>query len=95
MTDKINYGGPAYPAPETSKELYGIASAYPGMTLRDHFAGLAMPLGWKVFDEGYSPDECSPDNIAKFAYEVADAMLRAREGKRMASLPDPNGGQHD
>ena len=53
--------------------------SFTGMNLRDYFAAKAMVLGWKVFDEGYSTDECSPENIAKFAYALADAMMLARE----------------
>ena len=52
------------------------------MTMRDYFAAKSMHLGWKVFDEGYSQDECSPENIAKFAYAMADAMLAEREKGR-------------
>lgn len=62
-------GGPAFPKahdnnmPETQ-----------GMTLRDHFAGLAMPLAW---------DNCGAeggfDRIARNAYALADAMLEARK----------------
>jgi hypothetical protein len=43
-----------------------------GMTLRDWFAGQVLEAksyqGWPV------------DRIAKYAYEIADAMLKEREG---------------
>jgi hypothetical protein len=42
------------------------------MTLRDHYAGLAM-LRTSVGS--------SYEQLAKTAYEIADAMLKAREGK--------------
>lgn len=43
------------------------------MTMRDHFAGLAM----QVLKE----DIWNFDLLCKDAYELADAMLAAREGK--------------
>ena len=46
-----------------------------GMTMRDHFAVLAM--------QGYVRDQeqtqVSNEAIAQWAYELADAMLKARE----------------
>lgn len=41
------------------------------MTLRDHFAGLAMQL---LFADGF----VSQDKITKLAYQMADAMLKER-----------------
>ena len=55
------------------------AEAIGGMSLRDYFAAKAMPLAWKIFDEGYSPDKLTPENIARAAYQMADAMLVARK----------------
>lgn len=66
-----------------------ISDAYGGMSLRDHFAGLAMQ-GWLA---SYGPDcdhpvlkaedgRCLPDvpaNIARCSYAIADAMLAERE----------------
>ena len=55
-----------------------------GMTLRDYFATKAMqavyPKNWNMFmDETYEhPDEVV-EGTAKDAYELADAMLKARE----------------
>jgi hypothetical protein len=46
-----------------------------GMTLRDYFAAKAMnALILEVADWKYMPND-----IAKFAYKQADAMLKARE----------------
>ena len=58
-------GGSAFPRGE-------IQSA-PGMTLRDYFASMAM--------QGMMVDVEQPkcDYIALIAYQVADAMLKARE----------------
>lgn len=65
-----NDGGSAFP--------YGGGSdgPFPGMTLRDWFAGQAM-AGWLA---SFGPDDgCRASGIADFAYEIADAMLVARE----------------
>jgi hypothetical protein len=73
-------GGPAFPyltASETDREVTTHEGEH-GMSLRDYFAAKSMGMGWKTFDEGYSPEELTPDNIAKFAYQMADAMLKAR-----------------
>lgn len=72
----INDGGPAFPLQSIGPDF---APGYAGMSLRDHFAAKAMPLAWKIFDEGYSPDALTPENIARAAYQMADAMLAARK----------------
>ena len=66
-------GGPAFPIKEFSKDLQSIATYHVGMTLRDYFAAKAM--------QGMMTDVTYPrgDAIAMWAYEVADAMLEARE----------------
>lgn len=70
MTDmtKPFDGGPAFPV-ETTATPYA-----PGMTLRDWFAGQALRRFWG------SGDPMTPDDAASIAYEVADAMLAARDG---------------
>jgi hypothetical protein len=50
-----------------------------GMALRDYFAAKAMEgfIHYAATNRIYTP----PDNeLAKMAYDLADAMLRAREG---------------
>jgi hypothetical protein len=64
MSDK-NTGGPAFP--------YG--TAYAGMTLRDYFAAKAMQ---GICASGPTAD-WSNTRIAVEAYEMADAMLKARD----------------
>jgi len=54
----------------TWKEVHGGFAR--DMTMRDHYAGLAM-LRTSVGS--------SYEQLAKTAYEIADAMLKAREGK--------------
>ena len=68
----INNGGPAFPHSEPSK----WPEVQTGMTLRDYFAAKAMQA------MASSPEHCSDgwahSDIAIQAYELADAMLRAR-----------------
>ena len=78
MSDHVNTGGPAFPIfPDTAT---GHASAFPGMTLRDYFAAKAMPVAWGMYEELY---DCSPEDVipfvADYAYDLADAMLKARQ----------------
>ena len=69
MSEKIETGGPAFPT------HYRHSMNYPGMDLRDYFAAKAM-LGFLAAEYAYRPD-----GWAKKAYEMADAMLKAREVK--------------
>ena len=43
------------------------------MTLRDHFAGLAMQEIYQIVETG------SFERVAKLSYEFADAMLKERK----------------
>ena len=63
-----NTGGTAFPSHGSMGEV-----AHEGMTLRDYFAAKAM--------QGMMHDVSQPvgEVIARWAYEVADAMLKARE----------------
>jgi hypothetical protein len=66
-----NTGGPAFPHTEAN----GANSGDVGMTLRDYFAAKAMAqlmLSSPVVQD----DACT---TARWAYEYADAMLKARE----------------
>ena len=67
MTEHNN--PPAFPTTEAN----GCNSGQPGLTLLDHFAGLAM--------QGHiaTGEVCGHANRSKFAYEMADAMLKERE----------------
>jgi len=71
-------GGPAFPA----TERHGCNSGWSGMDLRDYFAAKAMQ---SVLDGSWPDLQLSPkdkltpvENSALFAYEIADAMLKAR-----------------
>lgn len=63
---EIITGGPAYPAKTST-------GTFLGMTLRDHFAGMAM--------QGLLSDssvQARPEEFASRAYAMADAMLDYR-----------------
>ena len=57
-----------------------------GMTLRDYFAAQAMETAYHFFADGYcglhdghvEVDEHSAATVAAVAYELADAMMKAR-----------------
>lgn len=72
-------GGPAFPVPESSRQQGNgeiLHDCEKGMSLRDYFAAKAMQAmiahRYKVFD-------FTEEGAADEAYEVADAMLKARE----------------
>ncbi len=72
-------GGPAFPTPYETRDGDTFSTCYEGgMTLRDYFAAKALPIAWQIFDQGYSPDEGSPENVAACAYQYADALIRER-----------------
>lgn len=77
MSAAINTGGPAFPSDEN-------INTRDGMTLRDYFAAKAMQA-WLVGVENPKIEGC-----VKSAYEIADAMLAARQsGAGQADKPAP------
>lgn len=65
-------GGPAFPA----------SASQPGLTKRDYFAG--QVVGSILADAAAIPvSHVSPtlDDVARKSYQLADAMLKAREAK--------------
>jgi hypothetical protein len=70
--NNTNTGGPAFP---TTKPLEHWGDPNQGMTLRDYFAAKAMQ---GICASGPTSD-WSNTRIAADAYDLADAMLRARE----------------
>ena len=70
---KINDGGPSFPT-------YSVLSHCDegGMSLRDYFAAKAMQ-GFMANKS--NPGTFNPIDDARYAYALADAMLRAREVK--------------
>lgn len=76
MADAIKDGGAAFPQ---ISELGDIAATSPGMYLRDWFAGQAL-AGWLA---SFGPGEAvKAESVAEFSYEIADAMLAARNGRQ-------------
>ena len=85
VTKMINDGGPAFPCEEQIRcngEVCDIRK-FTGMTLRDYFAAAALQgnLAGQSIDVGYYDGEDAWNKAANDAYAVADAMLKAREGK--------------
>ena len=68
MSNQINDGGPAFPTPAGIQHNDGI-------TLRDYFAAAALQGILSSTQTGHL------QIIAKDAYGMADAMLKAREAK--------------
>lgn len=96
MSAKTNDGGTAFPMQDPQAiHIYALAQvegitdtderdrvytaarsqAVGGMTLRDYFAAQAMQGALCDGGEIYKPD-----TFAKWCYDLADAMLKAREG---------------
>ena len=79
MEQKIETGGPAFPChadiiPSKDRD-------YAGMTLRDYFAAKAMQSAL-LAPKPENPVErmdIYAQSVAEISYEMADAMLRARE----------------
>jgi len=84
----ISDGGPAFPVITTENTRVGGAwGSAPGMTLRDYFASAALtglcanPGGPFQANQinGWAIVNCEVGDIAKTAYDCADAMIAARE----------------
>jgi hypothetical protein len=73
-----NTGGPAFPMNWVKQEApnLNVILEQRGMTLRDYFAAKAMQ---GMFASGNLPKSVQDDELASVAYQVADAMLKARE----------------
>lgn len=69
-----NTGGPAFPRPASEAHQHGMHSPQDGMTLRDYFAAKAMQ---GICASGPTAN-WTDGRIARSAYEMADAMLEAR-----------------
>ena len=74
MTDKKNMDTScaAFPGPVQAEQSVDI---HEGMTLRDYFAAAALPesMQWKGTDKAAE--------VARMAYQIADAMLKRRGEK--------------
>ena len=82
-----NNGGPAFPQPILdTKGKSGIVASeeldFGGMTLRDYFAAKALPAIVSTYVEANGRcigTDHFPRNCAIHAYNLADAMLKARK----------------
>lgn len=76
MSAPINDGGPAFPK-DQERGTHGdvIEHAWPGMSLRDYFAGKELS---KVSAVVVGGSEESYLRVARHCYAMADAMLKAR-----------------
>jgi hypothetical protein len=77
----VSDGGPAYPikgyCADASGALCGEVIKHCGMSLRDWFAGQALVM---LPHHGCGAD-LGTEETALAAYQIADEMLKAREGK--------------
>jgi hypothetical protein len=78
MSSIKNNGGSAFPRAGTPKEYSGYVEHSEGMTLRDYFAAKAMQGLLAAYPER---ERWGTHDYARIAYEQADAMLKARDGK--------------
>ena len=85
MTTPNNTGGPAFPCSDilerdSKGSFQGVEISSAGMSLRDYFAAKAMlGIHERVDSGGFA-------RVAKLAYELADAMLEARNKSLSAAL---------
>lgn len=78
--DAIKDGGQAFPLTVTLSTEDHEHLAYPGMTLRDYFAARALAaLINHPNKDGENCGKQAVPKLAEWAYEYADAMLKARE----------------
>ena len=84
MSD-IETGGPAFPKAGLDPWAKAVEVST-GMTLRDYFAGKAMQMEMQSARSRYESGEIEATDwetvqewIASYAYNMADAMLQARQ----------------
>ena len=77
---------PAFPRPSSQAHQHGMHNPQEGMTLRDYFAAKALSTILGQYDFTFfedDDDEKDEDKfaliVAKNAYAMADAMMKARE----------------
>lgn len=75
-SEKIDEGGRWFPLGVSVSPMGDPVHGFDGATMRDHFAGEA--LGALVSPETITDQAWAIDEIAKAAYALADAMIRAR-----------------
>lgn len=82
MSDAMSDGGPAFPrqhaVADANDPAFKIGAI--GMSLRDYFAAAALTGLCASFD-GPCLDDAFVEGVARRSFDVADAMLAARERK--------------
>ena len=84
MSEPIKDGGAAFPLPPYSSSCLEPPRPNLGMTLRDFFAGQAIVAIFsspRTIDEINKIDQDFAVSTALGAYDIADAMLAAREAR--------------
>jgi len=74
-----NDGGPAYPHEKVTNRTGPVITKwknYPGMSLRDWFAGMALQ---GMMSDSRFREELKAIGVAKYSYTIADDMLQERE----------------
>lgn len=80
MNNTPQDGGPAFPVVEMHHgNAIKQACENQGMTLRDYFAAAALQHIPELLHANLVNKSC--ENIAEWSYQVADAMLAARNGR--------------
>lgn len=74
---EIKTGGPAFPT-ENARQTGNTTWHYEGMTLRDYFAVQAVSQIIATCANDTTHGMSKADYFAGRAYEIADAMLKAR-----------------
>ena len=76
-----NTGGPAFPRPASAAHQHGMHRPQEGMTLRDYFAAKAVAGMFypAIVDSLQGDHDLNCDQLAGYAYTMADAMLKRRE----------------
>lgn len=73
-TEQRDNGGPAFP-----NDYSTTIDLNCGMTLRDYFAAKAMQAYINAYAGGTPDHRDAPEWVPGVAYELADAMLKARQ----------------
>lgn len=78
MSEERKDGGPAFPFPaHYDAQGCPVHDSPAGMSLRDYFAASVAAQCASAVDNPFKPED-----VAYRAYDLADALLRAREGDR-------------
>ena len=82
MSNQINDGGPAFPCVYYSEPIGSIGPQLTikgGLSIRDYFAAAA--LQGLIASRGSMSTRFLAEDDASYVFEIADAMIRAREVK--------------